>query len=89
MCGRRAPTKYVEFYQVIGVLVVFLQQSVRGELCKSCINKYFWEYTLICLTLGWWSIISFFLTWFFLINNIARYIGAAGLPSEHSGRAWR
>jgi hypothetical protein len=81
-CGRRAPTKYVEFYQNIGALIIRFGKSIKGDLCKTCINKYFWEYTLICLLLGWWGIISFILNWFFLINNIGRYLGTLGMASE-------
>jgi hypothetical protein len=80
-CGIEAPTKYVSFYQNIGALVMRFHRSIKGNLCKRCINKYFWEYTLITLGLGWWGMISFFLTPFFVINNVVRYLGALGLEA--------
>jgi HEAT repeat protein len=80
-CGMEAPTKYVEFYQTIGALVVRYHKQVKGNLCKSCINKYFWRFTLINLTLGWWGIISFVLTPFLILNNLIYYLGTLKLKS--------
>lgn len=80
-CGVEAPTKYVEFHQNIGALLVRFHRAIKGNLCKSCINKYFWKFTLINLTLGWWGTISFFLTPFFILNNLIRYLGTLKLPS--------
>ena len=74
-CGVEAPTKYVAFYENVGALVVRFSKSTQGELCKSCIHKYFWTHTLKSATLGWWGTISFFVTPFFLLNNIVRYAG--------------
>jgi hypothetical protein len=88
-CGADAPSKYVEFYQNIGALVIRFGKTLRGNLCKGCINKYFWQYTLICLVAGWWGIISFFVNWFCLINNIVRYLGTLSLPAEHHHEKYR
>ena len=79
-CGVEAPAKYVEFYQNIGALVVRFNKSIKGDLCKRCIHKHFWEMTLTNVTLGWWGTVSFILTPFLTINNVARYLGALGLP---------
>jgi len=73
-CGTKSPVKYNEFYANIGMLVARRQLSIKGNLCKDCINKYFWQYTLINLFLGWWGLISFFATIVFMVNNIFRYI---------------
>jgi hypothetical protein len=81
-CGRSASTKYVEFYQNIGVVIVRLTKSIKGHLCKDCIDKHFWQYTAITLFLGWWGIISFFTTPFILLNNIIRYLGTLGMESQ-------
>jgi hypothetical protein len=84
-CGVEAPTRYVAFYQNIGALVMRFQKSVQGKLCKSCIHKYFWEFTLINLVCGWWGVISFCLTPFLILNNVIRYIGCASLPPVPPG----
>jgi hypothetical protein len=78
-CGRRAPTKYVEFYQNIGVLIMRFTRTVRGNLCRDCIDKHFWSLTGMTLILGWWGVVSFIITPFILLNNIARYIGVLRL----------
>jgi len=79
-CGIEAPTKYVAFYQNIGALVVRFSKSVEGELCKSCIHRYFWSLTGTTLLAGWWGYISFIVTPFFLLNNIIRYLTCLTLP---------
>jgi hypothetical protein len=86
-CGREAPTRKVEFYQNIGLLFIRLHKNMKGNLCKDCINKFFWPMTLITLFFGWWGIISFFFTLFILPNNIIRYIGALDLAPVPVGAA--
>ena len=84
-CGREAPTRYVEFFQNIGALVMRFHKSVEGELCKDCINGYFWRFTGITLVLGWWGLISLMVTPIMLLNNIARYVGSLGLEAPAHG----
>jgi hypothetical protein len=79
-CGVEAPTRYVAFYQNIGALVMRFGKSIQGQLCKSCIHKYYWEFTGITLVAGWWGLISFILTPIFLINNAVRYLPCLGMP---------
>jgi hypothetical protein len=82
-CGREAQTKYVEYYQNIGALVMRFSKNVKGNFCKDCTNKYFWSFTGTTLFLGWWGLISFFVTLFVLPNNIIRYLGTLGLESPN------
>lgn len=79
-CGIEAPTQSVAFYQNIGLFLARRSASIKGNLCRRCISKYFKSYTLTTLFLGWWGLISFVITPFILLNNIARYIGALSLP---------
>lgn len=79
-CGIEAPTKYVAFYQNIGALVVRFSKSIEGELCKSCIHRYFWSFTGINCTLGWWGYISLVVTPFFILNNTFRYLTCLSMP---------
>jgi hypothetical protein len=78
-CGVEAPTNYVAFYRNIGLLVIRFSNTMEGHLCKSCVHKYFWQYTSITFLLGWWGIISFIVTIFFLPNNIIRYLFCLGM----------
>jgi len=80
-CGIEAQTKYVKFYQNIGMLIIRQTKTIEGNFCKLCIHKNFWKFFLITLFLGWWGIISFLITPFFLINNIFRYIMNLGMES--------
>ena len=84
-CGIEAPTKYVLFYQNIGALLMRFTKRIDGNLCKSCIHKYFWEFTLITLILGWWGVISFLTTLFFIPNNIIRYLLSLSLKPVPPG----
>jgi hypothetical protein len=79
-CRAHAPTKYVEFYQNIGMLVLRTSKTVKGQLCKSCIDRFFWKLTLTTAVLGWWGMISMVLTPIFLANNIFRYFTTIGMP---------
>src|SRR4051794_38635381 len=72
-CGVEAPTRYVSFHQNIGGLVVRFSKSLQGRLCKNCIHKHFWSMTGTTFFLGWWGMISFVITPFFLLNNVIRY----------------
>jgi hypothetical protein len=86
-CGIEAPTRYVVFYQNIGALFVRFHKTIRGYLCKSCVHRRFWEFTLIDCTLGWWGTISIVVTPFFIINNIGRYAACLFMPRVPSGAA--
>lgn len=79
-CGIDGPTKYVEFYQNIGMLFARRSAEVKGDLCRTCIGTYFKSYTLTTLFLGWWGLISFFLTPCFILNNVVRYLLSFRLP---------
>jgi hypothetical protein len=74
MCGARGPTQDVSFNQNIGLLVVRLTQTFEGPLCHPCVHRTFWQYTLVTLFLGWWGIISFFMTPFILLFNTIVYV---------------
>jgi hypothetical protein len=75
-CGTVGPTALVDFRKNIGALVVRFNHEVSGALCKKCVNRYFWSYTLTTFFLGWWGLISFFVTPFNILTNIAQYLDA-------------
>ena len=79
-CLCESPTKHVALHQNIGLIFMRLHKSVEGNLCRACIRKYFWQFTTITLFLGWWGVISFFMTLFILPNNLIRYLSSLGLP---------
>jgi len=78
-CLLPAETKYVEFYENIGMIFMRKHRSVKGNLCKSCIDYYFWTFTGNTMLLGWWGVISFIITPFILLNNLLRFFFTAGM----------
>ena len=72
-CGVKAPTKYAAFHQHIGAVILMFHQRYRGNLCRGCIDRVFRRTTLTTLGLGWWGMISVFVTPFVLIHNVVRY----------------
>lgn len=81
LCGKVAPVKYVQLYQNIGAFFRRYQKTIKGKLCRECLNKYFWQFTLTTLAIGWLGVISAFVTPFFIINNIVRYLMCLKLKS--------
>ena len=83
-CGRHAPTRSATLYQNIGMIAAFRYRTLKGTFCKACIAHYFWEYTLVTLALGWWGVISFFLTPLMLTNNLFYFLRAqVGQPEPN------
>jgi hypothetical protein len=80
-CGIEAPTKYAEFNQNIGALVMRYSRKIKGNLCKRCVHKYFWKTTLITLAVGWLGTISIIIAPFFVLMNVCRYLGALRMPA--------
>ncbi len=72
-CLRPEPSAYVELHHNVGMLLMRREYATAGQLCRSCLNHAFWHHTLRNVTLGWWGMISFFMTWYFLIGNLIAY----------------
>ncbi len=72
-CGCQAPTCYVEFYQNIGALIMRFSKSIKGNLCKSCINEHFVKFTLITAAVGLAGDDLVARDALFLVNNIVYY----------------
>ncbi len=79
-CGLPAQTKRVHFYQNIGMLVRRSYAEVQGDLCKSCIDRFFWNMTGTTMLLGWWGVISLILAPFMILNNTLRWLGTLTMP---------
>jgi hypothetical protein len=84
-CGVEAPAKHVEFHQNIGALVMRYHKCIKGNLCKRCVHKYFWSTTSTTVAIGWLGTISLVLAPCFVINNLARYLAALGMPPVPPG----
>ncbi len=84
-CGLETPTAKVQLYQNIGMLVMRRYRSVKGNICKPCIDNYFWQYTLATSVLGWWGLISLFITPLFIANNLFQFVKSRGLGTTLLG----
>ena len=73
-CGLPIETKYVEFYENVGMIFMRQHRAVKGNFCKPCIDYYFWNLTGKTMLVGWWGTISFIVTPFILLNNLIRFI---------------
>src|SRR6266550_8947925 len=84
-CGVEARCRCVSFAQNIGAIVVRVQKSSGGYLCKRCIHRTFWTYTPITLLLGWWSITSLIIAPGCIILNLINYLSSLSLPPVPEG----
>jgi hypothetical protein len=75
-CRKLAPVHHVSFHQQIGAVILRFSRNVEGELCQDCVNHYFWSMTGVTLLLGWWGVISLFITPFVLLGNLFNYFEA-------------
>src|SRR4051812_23867483 len=83
LCLKVVPVKTVNLNANIGMLFIRYEKHMKGNLCKDCINRTFWNYTLTNLFLGWWGLISFFATFVYMIGNIAQYLGSLSLKKNY------
>jgi len=78
-CGLPAPTRAVHFYQNIGLLIMRRYSEVKGDLCKSCIDRHFWNMTGKTMLFGWWGLISLIVAPLMILNNTLRWLGSLGM----------
>lgn len=74
ICGRSAETRQVGFTRNIGAIVLNFSRTTHGDMCRFCVEHYFWRYTLVSLLFGWWGVTSFFITLVWLPINIFCYV---------------
>ena len=79
-CKTPAPTINVSLNRHVGALVLMFHKSLRGSLCRRCIGRSFTEYTLTTLLLGWWGLLSCFITPVVLINNLMVFVRSRFMP---------
>ena len=78
-CRRVAPLRHARFMQNIGAVVLRFPRTIDGNLCKHCIDKYFFRFTATTMLLGWWGVISFFYSAFSIPSNIANWTRSFGM----------
>jgi hypothetical protein len=86
VCGRQAETKLVAFHQNIGALVIRFRKTVRGQLCRECASEVFRKFQLTNFFLGWWGVISLFMTPILITGNWIAWLRTRSLaapPERH------
>jgi hypothetical protein len=76
VCGNMRQTKYVAFHRNVGMLFQRQTHSIKANMCRSCVNRSFWEYTYKNLLFGWWGIISVVATPIYFVMNLFVYLTA-------------
>lgn len=79
-CALEAPTRFVAYQQNIGLIFMRLTKQYAGHFCHTCNRRYFWKATATTFFLGWWGVISFFVTLAFLISNVVQRLKTLSLP---------
>lgn len=74
LCGSMRPTHNVTFHRNIGMLLVRQTRSIKADMCKTCMNRNYWEFMGKNLLLGPWGIISLIVTPIYLITNTYSYL---------------
>lgn len=69
-------TRSVRFHRNVGMLVARRSYTAKGQLCRSCIHKKFWEFQAKNLLLGPWGAVSLILTPILLVMNTGTYLTA-------------
>ena len=80
-CHRVASLRQAHFMQNIGVVVLRFPRTVSGQLCKHCIDKFFFRFTGVTMLLGWWGVISFFYSCVAIPANIISWVGSIGMTA--------
>lgn len=80
-CGRAEPSTTLRFFKNTGMVIMFRWETAGGQLCRSCGLDLFLKMTLWTMALGWWGLISFFVNFAFIANNLGNLLWALTLPS--------
>jgi len=75
-CDAEAPSARAVFKQNVGVFVSRFETRTAGYFCRSCLHEQHWKSTGITMVVGWFGVISFFLTPVFILQNAQNYIRA-------------
>lgn len=86
LCGEMRTTKFVSFYRNVGMFFRRQTYTVMGDLCESCVHKYFWKFEVLDVLLGPWGMISAVVAPIYFVQNIFSY-AAALYQFERAGTA--
>ena len=76
LCGSTRQTARVKFERNIGMLVLRQTRRLEAQMCKTCVNKQFWNFQAKNLVFGPWGMISLIVTPVYLVANTVAYTSA-------------
>jgi len=76
LCGSMRQTARVKFERNIGMLVLRQTRRLEAQMCKTCVDKQFWDFQAKNLLFGPWGMISLILTPIYLVANTVAYTSA-------------
>jgi hypothetical protein len=86
-CKIESPTAFVHYRQNVGLVHIRFVTSYKGDFCKRCNRRFFRKATLWNFFCGWWGVVSFFATIYYLIDNTLTCIRTITLPLPPPGAA--
>lgn len=68
----RLPTSEVLYRSVAGLWLFWSRHRFSARVCKHCSTGVFREFQARTLAFGWWSFVGFFLTPYYLVQNLSQ-----------------
>jgi hypothetical protein len=76
ICKQVRSVAPVSFHRNVGMIVARRTYTLRGELCKSCMNRAYGEFTWRNFLQGWWGMISLVITPIYFLMNTYSFAAA-------------
>jgi len=81
-CGQVGPTRPFHYRTHVGVVLFYLHQEWKGELCRRCALREGVQAEVICLLLGWWNPLSLLYNLRYVVLNPYEMVKVAQLPGR-------
>lgn len=82
LCGQVGPTRPFHYRTHVGVVLFYLHQEWKGELCRRCAWREGLQAELICLALGWWNPLSLLYNLRYVVLNPYEMLKIGLLPGR-------
>jgi hypothetical protein len=76
ICKQMRSVAAISFHRNVGMLILRRTYRLRGDLCKSCVNRAYWAFTWRNFVQGWWGTISLLITPVYFVMNTYSFVGA-------------
>ena len=76
-CHGSGPVADATFRQNIGALFMRFERRVQGPMCRSCLSRNFWSYTIITTLVGWLGVVSVIVAPIYVILNVTSFARAS------------